>query len=238
VVLISLFLCAAVLVVSGLMERPAKEARGTGSPSRAAAVPTPLLRILSLVVVHFHSEPLEEVGRVGPISNSATEGDALRVQARLNEPAHFYLIALNPDGKVQLCMPSHENDAPGLDSEIQFEESTYFPLNDGTGMQAFVVLAARRALPPFERWDGRDVLKRRWRHLAAEDVHGVWVYQEGNIKRVSSGPRGALEKRPDGRPALFQEVCEDLASAPGIDAVGAIAFPVMPRSAATDRSSQ
>jgi serine/threonine protein kinase len=233
-----LALLAVILGVSMLAERPAKEARRAGSPAQAAPVPLPPLRIVSLDVLHFHSEPFEEVGRIGPISSAAREGDAVRVQARLNESAHFYLIALNPDGKAQLCLPPQENEAPKNDSEIQFEESTFFPLTDGPGMQVFVVLAARQSLPPFARWEGGDALKRRWRHLASDNVHGVWDYKEGLVTRVSSGPRGALEKRSDGRPAMLREVCDDLASIPRIEAVRAIAFPVMPRTPAADRSSQ
>jgi hypothetical protein len=236
-VLAILPLCAVVLVASKLTERPAKEAQRAAFPAQAARVPPPLLQVVSLDVVHFRSDPLEEVGRIGPISNATREGDAVRVEARLNEPAHFYLIALNPDGKVQLCLPSQENEATKNGSEIQFEESTYFPLTDGPGMQVFVVVAGRQALPAFESWEGRDALKRRWKHLASEDVHGVWVYQDGKMKPVSSGPRGALEKRFDGRPVLFHEVCDYLAGSPGVDVMQAVAFPVRPRSPATDRSS-
>ena len=98
----------------------------------------------------------------------------------------------------------------------------------------FAVLAARKPLPPFQSWKGRDGLEYRWKHVAADDSPGVWVFQDGKVISRSSGVRGPLEKRPDGRPALFQEVCEFLAGTPGVEAITAIVFPVKPAASVAD----
>jgi hypothetical protein len=48
---------------------------------------------------------------VGDLRSSAEEvrvRDAVRVYARLSEPAYCYLIAFNPDDTEQLCHPAWE----------------------------------------------------------------------------------------------------------------------------------
>jgi hypothetical protein len=138
-------------------------------------------------------------------------------------PAYCYLIALNPDGKVQLCEPK-EAEAPARLDQIDYPlGNEYFPLNDGIGLQAFVLLASRRPLPPFGQWDGRAGLP--WKSVQAKDG-SVWESDGHTFEPRSSTRRGQPREGP-GAPRPFEEVCKYVAKLPGIEAVRAIAFPVM-----------
>jgi serine/threonine protein kinase len=206
------------------------------SPLAAAARVEPAsvlapLKIDAFDVDHFRirGNDLEKLGAIGVSTEPIFENDRLSVSAQLDPPAYSYLIALNPDGKDQLCFPSDEKEPPTLSQEIQLGESTYFSLTDGSGLQAFVVVASRTELPPYEKWEGRDVLRQRWRHVATENVHGTWEFKDGKVEPISRTSRGPLEKRPDERPAPFQDICDKLKKLTDVEAIRAMAFPIWPK---------
>jgi serine/threonine protein kinase len=182
-------------------------------------------RIVSFEVKHFRGDqPFVSLGTIGVSPEPILFDDSLRVRARLDVPAYCYLIALNPDGQIQLCDPSEEASAPAQTDQITCPlGNKYFPLNDGTGLQAFVLLASRRPLPPFDQWDGRAGLP--WKSVQAKDA-GVWEFDGGTFEPRDSGRRGQPREGP-GAPRPFEEVCKYVAKLPGIHAVRAIAFPVV-----------
>src|SRR5262249_17417409 len=49
-------------------------------------------------------------------------GDDVQVSARLDGPAYGYLIALAPEGQVQLCYPPTETSPPSPSDTFRFEE--------------------------------------------------------------------------------------------------------------------
>jgi hypothetical protein len=172
---------------------------------------------------------------IGLSSRPVLEGDGAFVSARLSTPAFGYLVALNPDGKVQLCAPPDPDEPPRQSSEIRFDGTSYFPFTDGPGLQVFLVLASRQPLPPFARWSGSDWLAGHWSQIVADDVPGVWRHDGHEATLVSSVARGPMRKGP-GPPEAFDEVCKYLATLPEIDAIQSVAFPVRPReSGATAR---
>jgi serine/threonine protein kinase len=216
--------------------RPATIAPDLETPS--IAMPATPLRINSFDVIHVEPKPrgerdqserLEVIGKIGKTSWQTREDDKVRVSAQLDAPAFSYLIALNPDGKDQLYLPSDLTQPRPPSAEIRFDQCD-FRLSDGPGLQAFVVVASRRPLPPYETWPGTDGLRQRWKHVAADDVQGVWEYKDGQLHHLLSGSRGPLEKRPEAESlAPFQEVCDYLRQLPDVEAVQAIAFPVRPK---------
>ena len=122
----------------------------------APAAPSMAPRVVSLEVRHFRGEPPTALGTIGKTPGPILFDDDVRVFAQLNTPAYCYLIALNPDGSVQLCHPDTETGPPPRSDQIVYPiDSKYFPLTDGTGFQGFVVLASRQPLPSFARWKGR-----------------------------------------------------------------------------------
>jgi hypothetical protein len=86
-----------------------------------------------------------------------------------------------------------------------------------------VLLVSRRPLPPFDQWDGQAGLC--WRSVEAEDA-GVWEFDGRTFEPRDSGRRGQPRELP-GAPRPFEEVCKSVAKLHGIDAVRAIAFPVV-----------
>jgi hypothetical protein len=150
--------------------------------------------------------------------------DDVRMSVRIDAPAFCYLIALNPDGMVQLCHPQGASELPPRSAEINYplDELSYFPLIDASGLQAFVVVASRQPLPPYAQWSGSDGVARLWKREAADRV---WRYDGHRFEPVSGVPRAELRRR-SGPPAPFQEVCKYLAGLPEVETVQAIAFPV------------
>src|SRR5262249_48804392 len=99
------------------------------------------------------------LGMVGdPGLGAVRVGDRVRVSARLSRPGHVYMIAFNPDGKDQLCHPpSGSRDRPPARlTELSSPDSPdgSFQLTEA-GLQAFVLIGARRQLPAYDEWKSR-----------------------------------------------------------------------------------
>jgi hypothetical protein len=152
--------------------------------------------------------------------------DDLRVRARLSAPGYFYLIALNPNGELQLCHPSKKTDPRERSEELVYPRGDeYFPLTDGEGLQAFLLLVSRAPLPAFDDWPDRAGLP--WQ-AARSGAAEVWRFDGRALEPVARPDRG--EPRPrSSAPRPFKEVCDYVARMPQIDAVEAIAFRVMPK---------
>jgi serine/threonine protein kinase len=194
--------------------------------AETTVIPTPVApRIVSFDIEHFRGDdPLKSFGRIGTSSEPIRDDDDVRIHAQLNVPAYFYLIALDPNGKRQLCHPSKPTQRPALSDEIHYPVAMdYFPLVEGAGLQAFVLLASRRPLPPFAEWEGRDRL--RWPAVPADGVV-AWGFANGQFEPLTPTHRGEPRAHA-GPPRPFEEVCQSVAKVRDIDAVRAIMFPVV-----------
>jgi hypothetical protein len=100
----------------------------------------------------------------------------------------------------------------------------YFPLNDGVGLQAFVLLASRARLPPYQQWRA-NAGRAPWQ---ADQADEFWHF-DGQI--FVNGPRGApVQRRPPKHvPRAFEKLCAFFKDRPGIEAIDAVAFPVVPK---------
>jgi hypothetical protein len=183
---------------------------------------------VSFVVDQSRGDPPHPFGPIGLSAQPVFVDDDVRVSARLDAPAYCYLIALDPDGTVEPCWPPG-GAAPPRSSGLRFPpgEKDFFGLTDGPGVQAFVLVAARRALPPHGLWKGSDGLRRRWKPAVAD---GIWAYDGRGFTLVSSVSRGEVRERSGAAPpAPFREVCEYLEDLDEVEAVQALAFPVRPK---------
>jgi serine/threonine protein kinase len=183
-------------------------------------------RILVFDVQHFRSDgSLRSIGAIGKSSDETQFGDTLRVLVSFDAPAYCYLIALNSNGTNQLCYPEQPDEQPSKKTEIGFPNGVtkYFGLTDGPGLQAFLVLASLKPLPPYSKWSPRNSW--HWKHVDAE---GVWSFDGRWIQRIGSKNRGVITTDSDS-PKPFQEVCESLPNLDGIEVMQAIAFPVKPK---------
>jgi hypothetical protein len=178
-------------------------------------------------VKHFRGDkPPRALGAIGDSPEPILFDDDMRLQVRFSTPAFCYVIALNPDGKLPLCHPGTSTEIPAQIGALACPPGNlYFPLNDGRGLQAFVVLASRTPLPRFAQWEGRHAL--RWETVLANGA-GVWSFDGSVIEPLADGRRGPPRSH-DGPPRPFQELCDRVKQLKGIDAARAIAFPVAER---------
>lgn len=207
-------------------ENPADTRVGeTSQPDTGVSAETEdRVQIEHLQLIQYRGEQAVEIGELGTDSSQALEDDDIRVYAKFSEPAYCFLLALNPDGSVQLCRPADERDVPARTAELEFPSDSrdYFGLTDGPGQQAFVLLASREAMPCFADW------RAKFEGLPWEksDAEGVWRYAKGEFSSVGGLERGTIRRRA---PETFADTCEILETFDDADVVQAIAFPVVPR---------
>ena len=132
-------LILALLAAALIMTRPHPKATQVSPP-----------RITLFDVYHFRQgEKFKELGTIGRGTDETRCEDSLRVLVRFDSPVYCYMIALNPDGVIQPCVPEVKSDRPKLRDEVAYPggATKYFglPEKDGPGLQAFVVVASRAA---------------------------------------------------------------------------------------------
>jgi hypothetical protein len=179
-----------------------------------------------LEVRHFREREgrMAEVGVLGVDTTALRLGsDAVRVAVRLREPAFVYLIAFNPDGTEQLCVPEQKDERPRRTAELVFPEDGYFEPKpeEGVGLLAFVAVALRESLP-YAEWRGR-LGTLSWRRTAAA---GVWGYDG---RKFEHRPSDRGQVRPLGVPPEYQELCRSVQERGGVEEIHALAFPVVNR---------
>ena len=173
-------------------------------------------------VFRYHGENVSPLGEIGAASPAAMLDDDVRVSVQLAAPRYCYLLALNPDGSVQLCVPENEETVPARVEKFDFPTAGthYFGLTDGAGLQAFVLIASEQPLPPYRQWKSQlDGLP--WRGIS--DAAGAWSYEAGGLVPLGHETRGEIRKHG---PVVLQEACDFLKGLPGVTTVNATAFPV------------
>jgi hypothetical protein len=226
-----------VLGLGGLAVLPAMmRGRPSGRvPDAGTAVKDSVLAPLEATLTVRHYRPSDgpariwSLGEFGTQSVAARLGDVARVEARFSAPAYAYIVALDPDGSVQLCDPADPHTTPTLAPLRSYPPGAedYFRFTDGKGLQAFVLIASRRPLPPFADWAAGRALS--WTSLAASAAGaGAWLF-DGRRWEPRTGPdhesRGQVVHLA-GVPTPLAEACRRLIEVPGVDVVLATAFPV------------
>jgi hypothetical protein len=189
-------------------------------------------QIVAMIVEQYRGEgdQTKPIGTLGVDSPAAQEKDLVRVSARLDRPAYCYVIAFNPDGHDQLYYPADRDVPPPKSAKIDYPDGEgYFPLTDGAGLQAFVVVASNDPLPPYERW--RSILGEvPWQ---ATQGDGVWR-SDGRGLELAMADRPAVRGGPTAPPEpppRLSQLPRFLATRPGVATVRALAFPVKPERA-------
>ncbi len=201
---------------------------GIGALATRTVTPSVPLAVAEMQVDLHRRNPPEDLGAIGSTVFSGRLDDDVRVHARLTAPAYCYLIALNPDGQPQICVPADESTPPRRSSEVIFppDPTEGFGLTDGVGLQAFVLLASRDPLPPYRDWLA---------HLGglpwqATEADRGWRFDGRSFRPLThlEGDRGSVRKLAD-LPAPFAAVCRAINSSPETTSIQAVAFPVQPR---------
>jgi tRNA A-37 threonylcarbamoyl transferase component Bud32 len=152
--------------------------------------------------------------------------DQVKVTAELSAPAYFYLIAFNTNGKEQPYWPTDDKQPPPQQQRVTREAVDAFTLDDGEGIQAFILVASRRPLPAYADWKAsRPAL--RWQPQPIGKV--IWRGDDKGVCPLTPGDqRGTVQPSLRGEPPL-KTLCQQLRALPGIEAVSGIAFPVLPK---------
>jgi hypothetical protein len=235
----ALLLAALAMVAWSWWPRPEREAARNGrlepipgpaltqpKPAPAAASPssTEPLRIESLQVALHRRVPDDPTGTIGVGVFAGRLAQDVRIQAQLSVPGYCYLLALNPDGKTQLCHPTKPEAAPSRTTTIDFppDPGAGFGLTDGVGTQVFVLIASAKPLPPYSEWL-KALGAVPWK---SAESGVVWRYDGRRFE--SEADRGDVRPLADLPPPL-EASCRVLQSAPGVEAIRAVAFPVTAR---------
>jgi hypothetical protein len=153
--------------------------------------------------------------------------DLVRVHVALSRPAYAYLIALNTNGKDQLCLPAggRSPDTPRRELDFPEDPKDYFSLTDGVGMQAFVLVTSDRPLPAYDAWKSQLAGGLAWSPPVGD---ALWIYDgppTTDPARRRGQVRGDIVRR-QAAPEALVSLCDRLRQSPGVAAVHAVAFPV------------
>jgi hypothetical protein len=223
-------------------------------PRQPERPPDPV-RVLGVEVRQTRGADETPVGALGVDRKTIELDDAVRFSVKLSAPAYCYLVAFNPDGGEQLLHPeaATEDEAraavPPRVAELQFPgEGLKFVL-DQPGVQAFVLVASSRPLPPYAEWRDRagappwakpkllfdgDGLWRfdgtDWAQLVERWELEPWSKAAAKLKlpdvfKKSTGG-GKAEKRGKGPPKARADLAEFFRTRPEFDAVYSLSFPV------------
>jgi hypothetical protein len=189
--------------------------------------PAPV-KITDFKVSHYRDKGKTLVGDLATSAALLRVNDEVKITAALSSPVYCYLLAFNPDGDVQLCLPDDASGhgaaktAPEKRSAIRFPRQEYGFVLDRKGLQAFVLAASDKPLPPFSDWQ-REAGAIPWKAIS----HGGgerWQFDGRELTRLTL-ERGRIELR-EGAPEPFRELCAFFQGRSEFNAVWAIAFPV------------
>jgi hypothetical protein len=150
-----------------------------------------------LTVTHFRVDDAqvpELVGTIGEHEASILFDDVVKLKVQLERPQFVIVVALNPDGSIQLCVPDDESDKPTATNSLEFpsESDLYFSLTDGKGQQAFLVLLSEEPLPAFREL--RSKLEAvGWK---TNSQPGLWQFDGAQVRQMFPGrvDRGTIKR--------------------------------------------
>jgi hypothetical protein len=199
-----------------------------GWRGQAEAPATPV-KITGMQVAHYRGEGKEHVGDLQTVPGPVVLNDDVRISARLSKPAFSYLIAFNPDGTVQLCHPvgkSGEGEPavrPERTDAVDYPAERQVFVLDSAGLQAFVLVASAKPLPPFADWRaGAGAIP--WTALPVAEP-SFWLFDGREFVVHRSESRGQVKQREDA-PKSLRDLCEYFKGRSEFDALQVVAFPV------------
>jgi hypothetical protein len=199
---------------------------GTRDPSGPAVRP---LEITGMHVTQFRGKGATLLGDLWTAPGAVRLNDDVRVAAELSAPAYCYLIAFNPDGSEQLCYPDDADGQaapaarPEARPEFRYPQDRHVFVLDAVGLQAFVLAASAKPLPPYAQWRSRAGAA-PWE---AVRVGGAWRWHFDGREFVRyPRERGKIEPK-QAAPEPLRKLCDFFRSRPEFDTVQLVAFPVV-----------
>jgi tRNA A-37 threonylcarbamoyl transferase component Bud32 len=199
---------------------------GFGGSSGPAAKP---LEVKEMHVTHFRDKGATRLGDLWTSPGAIRLNDDVRVTAELSAPAYCYLIAFNPDGTDQLCHPENPDGhgalavRPDARAEVRYPQDDRVFVLDATGLQAFVLAASAKPLPPYAEWRSRAG-EIPWK---AVQEGGAWRwYFDGREFSRFPQERGKIESK-EAAPKPLRELFDFFKNRTEFEAVQLVAFPVV-----------
>jgi hypothetical protein len=195
------------------------------------------LKIKALRVHHYTGEEPVFCGELGVGSSIPRYGDCVRVLVELSEPAYFYVIEFNFEGKEQLIWPGDAK-GQGLPGTPPAKRSQVRCLGGNnliwleedrarSGLQVYVVAASRKRLPCYTEWKNQRGSVNWGRHPPGNTV---WLADPRGSFPMRLGGLERSRVRRAGKGPLLDELCRAML-AEGVETVKALAFPVLSKEA-------
>jgi serine/threonine protein kinase len=214
------------------------DGRATDSVADAAAnltaaqpVATVPLHVLRLDVLHIANVQGkgQTRGLLGKKSFETHRGDAVTMRAELSRPAYAYLIAFRPDGTDDVCFPESADEVPPLTSMLRFPSASReleYGLDEGEGLEVFVVVASGQPLPSYRQWRSNHGLAPWKREVSPAGL--VWYYDGKEIQGLTATGDQRGRRVAQGQAPVFALAKWLGADGDGL-AVAATGFVVMPK---------
>jgi serine/threonine protein kinase len=167
------------------------------------------------------NDDLLPLGAIGQPGSAPRQHDRVAVVAQFSEPSYPCLLAINPDGSLQLLHPEPGQNPqelkPVRDFRAPQEGSRYYTLDDAR-FQGLVLLASRQPLPDFDQW--RPSLDpEAWKKI---QTAVAWSFDGRDLGPIGTQRVGITEHGPK----VLADLCRDLQSRTESVIVRAVAFPV------------
>lgn len=201
-------------------------------PEATPSQPLLPLKVVKFEILHYRvrenrmMDPvrIDALGKKLPVHL----GDRIRLEVGLSEPAHAFILALTPDGTRRLLFPLENNVSPPEAKDFVFpvHARNHFSLVNGIGLEAFLFIASRKPLPPFEEFKN-SLGRLPWKSNLRDDIgfyfDGTHLDMIGS--RRSPGPRSVNPVAEEDQTAL-EQLRDHLLKLPNIDVAAFLAIPV------------
>jgi tRNA A-37 threonylcarbamoyl transferase component Bud32 len=193
------------------------------------------LRVVRLDVKHFENvngKGDRPTGSLGEQVFVARLDDSVELHGELSRPGYAYLIAFRPDGTEQVCFPQKEDQAPPRTDRPRYpwaaRTAENYGLNEGTGLQAFALVASSRPLPAYREWRAKLGQSVWGKHQAPAGV--IW-YDDGAVVEAWTPTGKQRSQRGTGRQragkAALIRLTDWLRRGPEVEAVAVLGFAVL-----------
>ena len=137
------------------------------------------------------------VGTIGENTTAATVGDVVTIHAKFRAQAYAYLLSMDTNGVVKLRVPASDTEAPLPTMAVNYPNKSrssvnmVYPLEDGPGVQGFLLVASEHPLPSYRDW---NALHGQPHWPPAVNIDTALVFDGHVLRAVEGGNRG--EPRP------------------------------------------